>query len=176
VINFFNKLKNKYLPKQERDSRISPSQNIISPQNGKVIPLSEVPDEVFAQKILGDGVAIIPDTPDVVSPTDGVVINVFETLHAYGIRGEDGIGILVHIGIDTVELRGEGFESFVKQGQKVKTGQLLARADIQFIKNRGFSVCTPVVITDVEKITDMEYNFGQAKAGESVILVYRKID
>ena len=115
----------------------SKDKEILATQNGKAVSLSEVPDEAFSQKLLGDGIAIIPDSGDIFSPVSGVIASVFETLHAYAIRSSDGVGILVHIGIDTVELKGEGFETFVKKDQEVKSGDLIGRANLEFIKDKG---------------------------------------
>ena len=146
---------------------------VLATQSGKAVPLSEVQDEAFSQKLLGDGVAIIPESCDVFSPIDGIIANVFETLHAYAIRGEDGIGVLVHIGVDTVDLKGEGFETFVKKDQKVKAGELIGRANLEFIQDKGFSIYTPIIITNVEKLKSISYNLGDVKAGRSVVMSYQ---
>jgi glucose-specific phosphotransferase system IIA component len=146
---------------------------ILATQSGKAIPLSEVPDEAFSQKLLGDGIAIVPSSGDVFSPVNGVILNVFETLHAYAIRSKDGIGILIHVGIDTVELRGEGFETFVKKDQKVKAGELIGRANLGFICDKGFSACTPVIITNTDKLKSVSYHLGDVKAGQSAVMSYK---
>ena len=93
---------------------------LLATQNGTIVDLKDVPDEAFAQKLLGDGVAILPTDNEVYSPVDGTIIQVSDTLHAYGISTKDGLDILIHIGIDTVELQGEGFEPLVKEGDQVK--------------------------------------------------------
>ncbi len=147
---------------------------ILAPQNGIFISLEEVPDEVFAQKMLGDGVAIIPDSNDVCSPVDGTIVQIPETLHAYGIHTDDGLDILVHIGINTVELKGEGFESLVKEGDKVKAGEIIARADLDFIKNKGYATHTPILITNIDDIKSFSNNSGKAKACETVAITYVK--
>ena len=152
----------------------SKGKEILATQNGKAVPLSEVPDEAFSQKLLGDGIAIIPSDGDIFSPVNGVVTNVFETLHAYTIRcEEDDIGILIHVGIDTVSLKGEGFETFVKKNQKVKAGDLIGGANLEFIKDRGFPIYTPVIITNANKLKSISYNFGDVKAGKSVVISYK---
>ncbi len=151
----------------------SKDKEILATQNGKAVPLSEVPDEAFSQKLLGDGIAIIPSDGDIFSPVTGVIANVFDTLHAYAIRSEDGIGILVHIGIDTVDLKGEGFETFVKKDQKVKAGELIGRANLEFIQDKGFPIYTPIVITNAEKLKNISYNLGEVKAGQSVVMSYK---
>ena len=101
---------------------------ILSPLTGTAVPLEEVPDPVFSHKIIGDGVAILPRDGNLVSPIDGEVVSIAETLHAYGLRSEDGIEVMVHFGLETVALKGECFQCCVKIGDKVKAGSLLAKA------------------------------------------------
>ena len=93
---------------------------IAAPLTGKVIPVTEVPDPVFAEKVLGDGIAVDPTEGTVYSPVDGTIFQIAHTFHAMGIESDDGLEILVHLGIDTVKLEGKGFQSFVEVGQKVK--------------------------------------------------------
>jgi len=121
---------------------------IMSPATGKVVPIEKVPDEVFSGKVLGDGAAVIPTTGTVVSPVNGEVTSVAEGLHAYTIRSEDGLDILVHIGLDTVSLRGEGFKSKVNKGHKVKCGDIICEFDIELLKKRGLNPIIPVVVCD----------------------------
>lgn len=101
---------------------------------GEVISLSEVPDPVFAQKMMGDGIAVIPKDGKVVSPVKGQIIQVFPTKHAIGIRTKHGLEVLIHVGLDTVELNGEGYEVTVSEGQKVKIGDPIMNVDIEFIE------------------------------------------
>ncbi len=119
---------------------------------GQVIDITKVPDQVFSQKILGDGFAIIPENGDVFSPVSGTISDVTETLHAYCITSDDGLEILVHIGIDTVELKGSGFTPLVKKGDHVNQGDALARADLELLKSKGYSTATVVVITNTESL------------------------
>ena len=147
---------------------------LLAVQTGKVISIRKVPDEVFSEKILGDGVAIIPSEDDVVSPVDGEIVQIAETGHAFCIRSEDGVDILIHIGIDTVNLKGEGFESFVSVGQKVKAGDKMGKANIKLIKEKGYPIHTAVVITNMNDLKDMKPIFGNAKIGETKIVSYRK--
>lgn len=147
---------------------------LLAVQTGEVISIRKVPDEVFSEKILGDGVAIIPSEDDVVSPVDGEIIQIAETGHAFCIRSEDGVDILIHIGIDTVNLKGEGFESFVSVGQKVKAGEKIGKANIKLIEEKGYPTHTAVVITNMNDLKDMKPIFGNAKIGETKILSYRK--
>ncbi|SCW49249.1 PTS system, sucrose-specific IIC component [Ruminococcaceae bacterium YRB3002] len=133
---------------------------IASPVKGKLIALNDVPDETFAQGILGQGAAVIPSEGKVVAPADGEISSIFDTKHAVGITLENGVEILVHVGINTVEMNGEGFEAFVKEGDKVKKGQKLVEFSIDKIKEAGYKTETPIIITNtddyasVEKIAD----------------------
>ncbi len=124
---------------------------ISSPVDGRVIPIEEVPDETFAGKILGDGCAVIPEDGKIYSPVDGIVSTVAETKHAYGISGDNGCDVLVHFGLETVSLKGEGFVSHVKSGDRVERGQLIAEADIELLKKKGINTVTPVIITDADE-------------------------
>ena len=123
-------------------------QMVIAPLSGQPVLLSEVPDEVFSQKVLGDGVAIIPDDGKLYSPVNGEISTVAETLHAYGFTSDDGLEILVHVGLDTVGLKGEGFKPCVKEGDQVKVGDLVAEIDLDYIKAQGLNTITPVIICD----------------------------
>lgn len=126
------------------------AEGFVSPIDGKILSISEVPDDVFSQKILGDGFAIEPSNGDVFSPVDGKISTVLESKHAVGLISNSGLEIIVHFGIDTVKLSGKGFESFVKEGDDVKAGDKLMKADIDFIKSQGLSIITPVVFTNLE--------------------------
>lgn len=138
------------------------SERVISaPLEGKVIPLTEVPDETFAQKIMGDGAAIIPSVGKVYSPVNGEIIMIFDTLHAIAIKSEEGLEILIHVGLDTVKLNGKYFKSNIKQGDKVNKGQLLLEFDNEKIKELGYNTVTPIIITntnDYSKITVTKNN------------------
>lgn len=116
------------------------------PAPGEIVPLTEVPDDVFRQRILGEGFAVIPESGEFCAPIDGRIVTIFPTKHAFGIRANDGTEILVHIGIDTVNLKGEGFEALKQSGDRVRAGDLILRADLERIAAAGFSVVTPVVI------------------------------
>ena len=121
---------------------------VYAPMTGKVKDLSEVEDEVFSSGMLGNGIAIEPTNGQVNSPVDGIVTTVFPTKHAIGVTRDDGVDILIHIGMDTVELNGEGLESFVKQNERVKKGDLLIRVNLDKIKAAGLSMITPIVVTN----------------------------
>ncbi|WP_110926793.1 PTS sugar transporter subunit IIA [Bacillus massiliglaciei] len=138
-------------------------EEIYSPLSGEIIPLAEVPDQVFAQKMLGDGAAIIPREGKLVSPVDGEVIQVFPTKHAIGIKSTKGLEILLHIGLDTVELKGEGFEELVKEGQMIQKGDALLNFDIEFLESKNKEIISPIIITNtLEKLKGIE----QISAGE----------
>ena len=134
----------------------STSYPILSTQDGTIVELKNVPDDVFAGKMLGDGVAIIPTCNNIVSPVDGTILQVFDTLHAYAIHSDDGLDILVHIGINTVELNGEGFTALVKAGDRVKAGDIIATADIAFLKRKGYELHTPIIITNMDDVKSIE--------------------
>ena len=149
------------------------SLNFVAPVNGKVIELSEVPDPVFAQKMAGDGVAIDTTGDIIVAPCDGELSLIFKTKHAFAMTLDNGIEILVHIGIETVSLKGEGFKQLIEQGTKVKAGTPIIKIDRNFIKSKGLSLITPVLITnpDSVKLIDKKINID-AIAGETIIMEY----
>lgn len=126
---------------------------ILSPAKGKAVPLSEVNDAAFSQEVMGKGGAIILEDGKIYSPVDGEIVAIFDTLHAIGIKTDDGTEVLMHIGIDTVKLGGKHFKAYAKVGDKVKAGTLLVEADIEKIKDEGYDIITPVIITN-------SYDFG----------------
>lgn len=143
---------------------------ILSPLTGTAVALGEVPDLVFSQKIIGDGVAIIPRDGKLVSPIDGEVVSVAETLHAYGLRSKDGIEVMVHFGLETVALKGEFFTCHVKQGDKVKAGDLLAEADIQMLEEKQVNLITPVLICGGMENRTMNTFSGPVSAGSDTVI------
>ena len=134
---------------------------IKSPMNGTVIPLSEVPDAVFSSEMLGKGFGVEPSEGKAYAPVDGEVTTVFDTKHALGLMSENGVELLIHIGMDTVKLNGRGFDVKVKAGDQVKAGDLLAEFDMDLIKSEGYPVTTAVVITN----TDDCEAIGEVKTG-----------
>ena len=143
---------------------------ILAPLTGKAVPLSEVPDPVFSDKVLGDGVAIIPADGKIVSPVDGEISTVAETGHAYGFTSEDGREILVHVGLETVSLNGECFKVYGKAGDKVKAGDLIAEVDLGYLKEKEINPITPVLLCSDTKGKELQYGNGEVKAGESAVL------
>jgi len=140
-----------------------------------VIDLELVPDPVFAKKVVGDGVAIDELDGDIAcAPIDGTIVLIFRTNHAFAIKTKDGIEILVHIGIDTVELGGEGFERLLEEGTVVKAGDPVIRFNQAVIKNSGRSLVSPVIITTPEQISKMSVNaVGKVTAGQEVIFSFK---
>ena len=144
---------------------------ILAPLTGKAVPLSEVPDPVFSEKVLGDGVAIIPADGKIVSPVDGEISTVAETSHAYGFTSENGQEVLVHVGLETVSLNGECFKVYGKAGDKVKAGDLVAEVDLEYLKEKEINPITPVLICSDTEGKELQYIEGDVKAGESEVLV-----
>ena len=144
--------------------------SILAPLSGQAIPVEQVPDDVFSQKILGDGIAIIPVGGKIYAPVDGEISTVAETLHAYGFTSEDGLEILVHVGLDSVKLKGDGFTSYVQVGDKVKAGQLVAEVDLKYLISQGVPTTTPVVICEGAEDVAMETVTGVVKAGKTKVI------
>ena len=149
--------------------------SVLAPLSGEIIALEQVPDPVFSGKVLGDGVAIIPVDGKIYSPVNGTITTVSTTLHAYGFSTEDGLDILVHVGLETVSLKGEGFKVYIKEGDIVKAGELIAEVDLEFLKQKGISSTTPVLICAGAESKVMETANGKAIAGKtSVIAIAEK--
>lgn len=133
-----------------------------APIEGEAIELSKVSDPTFGEEILGKGVAIIPSVGKVVAPIDGTIDMVFDTKHAISMRSENGIEILIHVGLDTVTLKGEPFEAHVAAGDKVKAGDLLLDFDIEAIKAAGLDTVAPIVICNTSDYSDIQAMAGKA--------------
>jgi len=147
---------------------------IYSPLNGKVLDISMVPDEAFAQKMIGDGCAIDPSEGSVYSPVAGEV-DIFDTNHAVSFETEKGLELIVHFGIDTVKLGGEGFQRVGKTGAKVQPGDELVKYDLEFIKENAKSVITPVVINSMDEVEDLKIvASGDVKVGDLLMKVKLK--
>jgi N-acetylglucosamine PTS system EIICBA or EIICB component len=141
------------------------------PVEGDLVSLEQVPDEVFSQKMMGDGFAINPSGNILVSPVNGTVSSVFPTKHAIGITSDEGTEILIHIGVDTVKLNGEGFTTYVNNGDTIKVGQRLVEVDFERLKSKVPSILTPVIFTNAEYVNVSEYK--HYKQGEKVQVEYR---
>ncbi len=158
--------------KEAEERRItakSEAGTLYAPITGKMIPLSDVEDEVFASGTLGGGVAFVPSVGEVYAPCDGVVSAFYPTGHAIGLTSGDDAEVLIHVGMDTVSLNGEGFTPLVKEGETVRMGQLLLKFDIDFITKKGFKVVTPMVITNLEAEKLTPSAFGEISAGEKAV-------
>lgn len=139
---------------------------------GTIMPLAQIKDEVFNSGVLGKGIAIEPVKGQVLAPFDGTVTNVAETLHAIGLLSQDGVELLIHVGMDTVSLEGKGYTAHVKEGDSVKKGQLLLTFDMDVIKAAGYPLTTPMVVTNSDDYTLIEQiAYGTVKPGESVLRV-----
>lgn len=146
---------------------------IVSPVNGKAVLLEQVPDAVFADKILGDGMAVIPADGEFFSPVNGVVTSVAESLHAIGFQTEDGLDVLMHIGLDTVKLNGEGFQVFVKEGDQVKVGDAVALVNLRLLADRGLNPITPIVVCDGLDDRELVYMEGATEGGKTEIFAIK---
>lgn len=145
---------------------------IASPLNGEIVPLKEVKDETFASEMMGKGIAINPTEGKVVSPINGTVQMIFKTKHAIGLKSEDGAEILIHIGMDTVQLDGKHFTAHVKDGDKVKVGDTLVEFDMDAIKKEGYELVTPVIITNtMEYLEIVPKEIKSVNAGEDIITI-----
>ncbi len=151
----------------------SKEHSIVAVCDGTVIPLDNVSDEVFSTKVLGDGCAIVPKSNIIRSPGEGEIISVADTGHAYCIGLVNGPEVLVHIGIDTVELKGEGFTPRVKEGEKVYPGAVIAEADFEFIKSKGYDTTVITIITNTDAVSSMSINSQEAKGGVSAAVFYK---
>lgn len=164
----------KPLPTKEfkNESQSKVREQIMAPITGKVLTLSEVEDEAFSEGLLGEGVAIDPTDGRIYAPTDGVVTTLFPTHHALGITTTEGTEILIHVGVDTVALDGKGFHPQVRQGDQIKQGQLLMTVDLDVIKEEGYSVKTPIVITNSQMMLDViPTNRLEIAEGEQLLVV-----
>lgn len=156
------------------DNRILNRIDIASPIKGKVLKLEAMKDDAFASGVLGKGAAILPEDGNVFAPADGVVSTLFPTLHALGLETDDGVEILIHVGLDTVQLEGEGFEAMVKQGDRVQKGQLLVKFDMEFIESKGFCLETPVIVANTDDFLDVVEIAGeQIIPGENLLKVLK---
>lgn len=145
-----------------------------APIEGKVIALSEVNDPTFAEEMLGKGAAIIPTVGKVVAPMDGTIAMVFDTKHAISMTSESGIEILIHIGLDTVSLKGEPFTAHVASGDQVKAGDLLLEFDIEAIKAAGLDTVSPIVICNTPDYSEINASVGKdVKTLEEVLTIVK---
>ena len=144
-------------------------------EDGRTIPMDEVNDQTFAQELLGPGIAIVPSNGTVVSPINGTIATVMDTKHAVCIQGEDGLELIVHAGLDTVELNGKYYQTYKEIGDQVKAGDVLLEFDLEEITKAGYDVTTPIVITNLGEYKITKCLTGQqVKAGEEVIQLTKR--
>ncbi|CAL4318365.1 PTS glucose transporter subunit IIA [Buchnera aphidicola] len=156
---FFNSKKNNFSKKID----------IIAPLSGEIINLENVPDMVFSKKIVGDGIAIQPSGSQILSPVNGVIGKIFDSMHAFSIVSEDNVELLVHFGIDTVKLHGKGFSKIAKDNQSVKIGDVIINFNIDFLKKNAKSIVTPVIISNTDNFKKIEKSSGTVTAGKTII-------
>ena len=146
----------------------------VAPLDGEIIELCKVPDQVFSQKIMGDGFAIEPINGHIISPVDGVITSLLDSKHAVAITADNGLEIIVHFGMDTVNLQGQGFTALIKQGDKVKAGQPLLKIDFDGVKAKVPSVVTPIVFTNLPAGKTVCIHDGQiVKRGETGFIIIK---
>lgn len=156
----------------EKRGKVTKTIEIFSPITGVAVDLSTVPDEAFAGRMMGEGVAVVPEDGVVCAPEDGVVAFIFDTKHAIGFYTDSGISLLLHIGIDTVKLNGEGFETLVEVGQHIVKGTPMLRLDLEYLRDNAFSVVSPILCTELEnnqKVRPLKE--GSIQVGEALFVV-----
>ncbi len=144
-----------------------------APLSGMIVPIEDVPDPVFADKVVGDGIAIDPTGNQILAPTDGVIGKIFETNHAFSMETSTGVELFVHFGIDTVELKGEGFTRIASEGQQVKAGDLVIEVDLPLLRGKAKSVITPVVISNMDDVESLSKATGSVVAGMDTLLTVK---
>lgn len=149
--------------------------SILSPVTGEVFELSSVPDEAFSSGMMGDGIAVLPTDPEITAPVAGTIAFVFDTKHAIGLVTEQGIGVMIHIGIDTVKLNGKGFDVLVETGQIVSAGQPVMRLDLPYLKKHAPSLISPVIITELPDGYKLRpVKTGKVKNDEELLVVEKR--
>ncbi|NMB07181.1 MAG: PTS glucose transporter subunit IIA [Tissierellia bacterium] len=143
---------------------------ILSPMTGKIIPLDEINDKGFSEKNLGDGIAIELTDGKVIAPFDGEITSTYKANHCLVIRSKEGIELLIHIGLDTIKLKGEGFTQHVSLMDKVEKGDVILEADLEFLKEKGKSLVSPVIINNMGRIESLEKSEGDVQKGQDNIM------
>jgi len=165
----FKGLKEKFGKKEDKGTLV------VSPIKGEAVTIDKVNDPTFAQEMLGKGVAIKPAEGKVVSPVNGEITILFETKHAVSIKSDGGVEILIHIGLDTVNLKGEHFESYVKVGDKVKIGDLLIKFHEEKIKEAGYDTITPMIVCNTFEYADVNVvKIGKVEKQDNIIEIIKK--
>lgn len=143
--------------------------DVYAPVSGEIVAIEKVPDVVFAEKIVGDGIAIAPKGHQILAPVDGTIGKIFETNHAFSIESPQGLELFVHFGVGTVELRGNGFKRLAEEGQNVKMGDPILEFDLTYLKDHVESLLTPVVLANMEDIQSIDKRQGSIEAGKDII-------
>jgi len=146
-------------------------ETILSPADGDIVQLEEVPDEVFSQKMAGDGIAIMPRSNTFVAPVAGTITKIFSTNHAFSIKTKSGLEVMVHIGLETVALNGEGFKRLVEEGAKVSIGKPIISADLEFIVSKGKNIVTPIVLNHEKELVITTDIIGNIREGGDLMEV-----
>lgn len=173
-MGFFDKLFGGKTEQEETAKFFGQSKTVLTPIRGKVLAQADIPDETFAQGILGPGCGIEPTGKTVYAPFDGTVEQVASTLHAVGLTSEDGIEILIHVGMDTVEMQGKGFEAQVKVDQKVKAGTPLLKIDLDAIRAAGHPTATALIVTNADDLPEMQIVGGGIVAAGAPLFKFEK--
>jgi len=147
---------------------------VISPMSGKVISIEDVDDPIFSEKVSGDGVAVILDSPVVYAPVSGEISVFFDTKHAFMITADNGVQVLVHIGLDSIIMEGVGITAFKNRGERVEAGEKIVEIDLPFFKRRHINMVSPILVVNYEKLKKLEYkNVGNVvEAGKDIVLDY----
>lgn len=157
---------------KKNQSEPIPLNALVAVADGKSIPLEEVPDEVFSQKIMGDGIAIELQGNTIVAPANGKITMIFNTFHAFGMILDNNMEILVHIGIDTVELNGKGFKKLVKKNDYVKAGTPIILIDKNYVEKSGYNTVTMMIVTNSDEFKFHMSEYGYVQKGKSVVVTY----
>lgn len=145
--------------------------DINAPVDGQIVTLESVDDEVFSQKMVGDGVAVIPVSNAFSAPIDGVVSKIFSTNHAYSIKSSKDLEVMVHIGLETVSLEGNGFTRIANEGDEVKVGDVIIEADLAYIREHAKDVITPIIVLEQSDVKEIEKKYTIVKSGDKIMEV-----
>lgn len=146
---------------------------VFAPVSGKIMSLSEVPETIFAERLMGDGIAIEPESDIICAPAEGTIRMIFGTNHGFAMSMDNGIELLIHIGLDTVALKGKYFERLVEVGDRVELGQPVVKIDSRSIKDSGYNLITPVLIINVERVKELQCtNSPYVMSGQDEIITY----
>lgn len=147
------------------------TREVFSPVDGQIVALESVPDEVFSQKMVGDGVAVIPMSNIFTAPIDGVVSKIFSTNHAYSIKSAKDLEVMVHIGLETVALEGKGFTRIANEGDEVKVGDVIIEVDLAYIREHAKDIITPIIISDESDVKTIEKKLAIVKSQDKIMEV-----